>query len=822
MHAQQEQTNGLEWMLVSPQVDEAGLARALVEQYFAGLYRYTYRLADSHPQALKLAVEALAAAVRQRHRISIESSLRAWLYNRAEQPLSQRRSWLSFVRQRFEKGGRTGGLAGLGRTESQLLALHYGHAFSSAESASVLEVPRQAVEEALGYARLAAYHALYPGSGLSEAHLPHLAPLHGENGPNDLPADSHLQSCPHCQEYATRLKELQAALVEEYHTGPAMDLESVLPQVLLKAGLGTDGNGRRSRSYWKELALVGLLVGGMVFLGSRNEVFTAFDARPTITLTATITPTPGPTSLPRLVIPGVENEDYFFYQYYPGDQDTLEDIAARSGLSTTEIIQLNTILERRPLLVGDPLTLVAIKERTPFEPQYKRPRLTLPPLSETSNPVEILTRMKYAKDQVTTYWADSIYIHNMQPFFIYRPPSHMRIQTWAGGDDLYLVAFGNILEYGEQTSRIIIKNNLSFMEYEGKFQASSPLGYGFMIPDRIADDPYILEKIEDFPAEVIGKGQAAGRDTVGLKIMQSSTSAMVMWVDVEYGLVLRLQLFEDENLQYPIGEVVTNAIEINVTFPPGLFFPPSSPIRELASGYQGRPLAEDPQALPVNWEAFGLPELRTSRTPIPEGFDWKNAGLAFQKLEGQDGIDVFAGDYYAGTMDIEASGFSACQRSPDGRQAAQVAHPTGLFYDTLWLVLVQLEPLEYRQILDQYGSSIHILAFSPGGSLLAYQVCQNNCRLSFYDQDSEREISSMRVSDFRPLERLVFSPDEKQAAVLESADSQLSRMWVYEIETGELLFEGAYNWEKGQVTQPGSPVEGWEGFPAVEQGQCAP
>jgi hypothetical protein len=86
-------SNGLEWMLQNPQVDDADLAAALVEVYHPALYAFALHLIGNTARAFALAVHASSTAVRKRHRLSIDSSLRAWLFGRIYQKCGRKKGW---------------------------------------------------------------------------------------------------------------------------------------------------------------------------------------------------------------------------------------------------------------------------------------------------------------------------------------------------------------------------------------------------------------------------------------------------------------------------------------------------------------------------------------------------------------------------------------------------------------------------------------------------------------------------------------------------------------------------------------------------------
>jgi DNA-directed RNA polymerase specialized sigma24 family protein len=809
--------NGLDWALQSASVDDLSLAQALVEAYFVDLYAFAFRLADGHPRALHWSVQAIASAIRLRHRISIESSLRAWLFARIPQEQASRPGWLRRLRQHIDsislrsQQSQTG-LAQLDRTESLLLALHYNYGFTEAESGTILSVPEQGIREALMYARLAAYRALYPEDDLDAEHLPFLAGLYAENGEDgsgSQECQEHRQSCPLCQAYEARQAKMRAVLAAEYGVRPVVDLQAVHQQVIQAAGLNINGGAKRSRSYWKEMALVGALVGGMLYFGQAQQVFTPFDARPTITFTASPAPPATATPRPQLVFPGVENEDYFFYQYSNYEGESLESIAGWSGMRMEEILTLNDIDPGRSSNLFDDITLVAFRESGWFDPPPSNTRLVLPPLNERSSPAEVLERMLHTSDFWQTLWSDTIFINHGMPGFIQRPIEHMRLQTWVSGKELMFLTAAPQSEIEAFNFSATKARGLMFSNFEGESRAARDSSLGLFSPLSLVQDEAFSNLLSSAALEVGGKRQIAGREALGLKTITQEYGKLRFWVDTQTGLPLGIQVYASIESEAVQGELMTNALVINPRFPPDLFFPPANLITELSASYRGEPLRENTQALPIDWDVFVLTTPIDERIPPPDDFDLASSRLTFQKLEEQEGIDVFAGEYFLGALDIAQANIRQCRRSPDGRYAAFMAMPPGLFSEDGSLYLLDLESFSWDQVPNRiYG--IPSFSFSPSSTKLVYWTCWNQCRLEVYDLASGENSQLVHSTGIHNTSsRIIFSPDETQIAILEPAENQLSRLAVFDLENGELLFRGAFDWEKARVTSPGSPTDEW-------------
>jgi DNA-directed RNA polymerase specialized sigma24 family protein len=164
--------NGLEWMLQNTSVDDSSLAAALVTSYYQQIYSLAYHLLGKQPgSAGKAAQEAIAVAVRERHHLSIETSLRAWLfayiYRRCRQVNA--RPFVKSVNLPFFPRSKPyrifyldDGLEDLPSKYAIALALNDVYGFSLSEAALVQEISPNTARERLIASRAAAYHHFYP------------------------------------------------------------------------------------------------------------------------------------------------------------------------------------------------------------------------------------------------------------------------------------------------------------------------------------------------------------------------------------------------------------------------------------------------------------------------------------------------------------------------------------------------------------------------------------------------------------------------------------------------------------------------------------
>jgi hypothetical protein len=763
-------SNGLDWMLTHASISDPALAQALLEAYFRELYGFARLLTPSADLALDRAAAALGGAVRQRGRISGESSLRAWLYRQVYRPAS-----------RFSSSRSSAPTADL------IPALAFGHGLSPAETAAVLGLPRDKVLSRLAQVLVAAFSQADPNAASLQDHLPEIARLlEGQ-------ASAHPQDCPACRAFTESLPRLEQRLAELHEPQPAPDPHTALQPVLNKAGL--NGSPLRRRFPWREVALVVGLLVGMVLLGSSLDMLTPFDARPSPT-PLTPTPRPGvPSPLPPLVLPGVENQDYFFFQYHPGPGDTYEKLAELTGLTADQIRSLNRAAAGSSLSFGRELRLaLIIDDQDSIDP--RTPLLSGdPPLSPDMTIEEIGERMLRSAQTWRTLQAESLYVYHGPRGYIGPPRTFFRFLTWAQRS-----RFATAMRYFQEESP-----DFTFFHDPWSFYAGSNTSvfYGSLEEEQSDDFTAALPLLRylmlvQISPEVVSTGEmgdVAGRPALSLRIDHPEIGYIRVWVDAQTGLLLSLEAFElgephragvplDEDGQLVLMEIRTRAIEYNLPLPQGWDIPNTSPLRQLAG---------DVLEQPPDWTQFSLRQPIQEKIPPPESWDPASAPLTFQRVEGQTtGMDIFAGGWHLGSHEPAQEDLVACRRSPSGLHAAFTTSGEALWAEAGSLYLLHLQPFRIEKLYEQ-GYNLPQFSFSPDGASLAYLPCTGTrCSLRIRDLDSgeEREISSFTTG--YGTGSLIWSDDSAELTFLIHAPSGTSLVTV-EAESGEVLIQRSYD-----------------------------
>lgn len=826
---QKEPSNGVEWMLQNAQVDHASLADAMTAAYYPGLYSFAYRLSGIRRSADKMAARAIAEGVTGRHRIFSDTSLRAWLhahvYRQCAGVKGNRalwtRSFLNTPRPVHPCKGMVDDKlpANVEKGQALLLALHYEHSFSIDEIAFVLDFDVETTLFRLNMARLAFYTVVFQENDLSSDHVRTIGLAHAGaesrlSAVEQSELQDHLDSCSACQTYLARLPELEAALLRSFISEPVEDINAAHDKILNMTGI----NKQHSKIFLpvKELALVSVLLVVLVLFGRYQGIFNPYDARPTVTSTITdsVVNSPGPSPIPPptpvFVLPGEEGKDYFFFKYY-GAEDSLETLAQKAGLTPDEIRQINGNPERF-VIGGREINLVAFRDSGWFDqlPPTQEPP-SLPPLSESSTSQDILERIEKSFQLKQNLWIDAVLVHYGLPGYIGPPNLSDRVQVWRSGSERWVIASA-FFDQEDMVYVLFSAGNWIFNRSERGFEGNYAETDSPGLTSFLFGGPPVFP-LEDISILDYGEtGVVADREAVSISFYLDDFRRIRLWVDALTGVPLSTELYEIGHNEMVATEFRVNAIAYDVDFPADLFYPPTSPVMGLAQSYRGEPLQEDPESLPVDWSVFALRHPIEDRTPPPDDFDLARASLIFQQLhlnsetDSNKGLEVFADDYFLGSLEIPETILKSCRRSPDGFNAliATSAHP--LFTESTTLYWLRLAPFEAHKLLEQgYGAPDS--AFSPDSKKLAYLGCEGSCGLYIVDLESGE---TMRIAPGYGFgQNLAWSPDGAQIAYISSGPNQNLRATVVDANTGEELFSSQYDWNKMEFISPGSPTESW-------------
>jgi hypothetical protein len=844
-----QHSHGIEWMLQNPDVDDETLAAALQDEYLAELNAFAFMLTNDQYQTPRLAAHAIARAIERRRRLYPESSLRAWMFGEIYRDCPELTSESSleraFLKLRRAIGKpvkpcperRADGLEGLSHQGYLSLALYYGHNFSSGEVGSVLGLSSEAAERELNLAHLAAYRNRYGAARAGGESLDQEQPVDEEPAER---IDDGLTSdqAPVTEKQAELKLHLSKAFALPAFPESYWEVRAAIEQTKGK-------NHKRGQTLGiKELALVGIVLIGLWIFGRNQGVFEAFDARPTWTShsaeqagrKATDTPVlimePTLTALQTPAFPGVEGVDYFVFEYNPHYTDTFELLAGRTGMTPDDIRALNGILPSNDWVWKEnPLKLVIYREQGSFAPDPAESGGNRAALLNGEMPVEkILERLASheAIDQV--FWADLVTYYYSNPAFLGATYA-ARMQFWIMGPDHWVIHY----QYGEETGHTSFRtgnwifNDISDPTLKGSPAGETKPGYRGYWDEEAAEGIgsllFFLRQAHTMADEygvaensLRGSELMGGREAIVLDLYNPEGGlAMRAWVDMETGITLKTDHFSSEvDGEYPGFTTLVNALETNIEFPAGFFYPPTCPV----SGLEGPPIDHQSLTLPQRLEGFDPPPEGFDIAPEPIYFQHPEHSLIFSFNGGRRGLetyplDVYAGEYYLGRIENTAPFVTACRRSPDRTRAVISAGTNPYFNEDGVFFLLDLMPLKMIQLAGRAYRDF-TFAFSPDGDSLAYSTCFSGCQIIFLNLTTEESVTH-RIKG--PVTALGWSPDGRQLAYI-TQGMGLGLVTIIEVDTYEELFTGKYYWQS-QSFDPASPTEEWGvPFPADAPSDC--
>jgi DNA-directed RNA polymerase specialized sigma24 family protein len=865
-------SNGIEWMLQNPQVDDPALSSAMQAEYLEELQAFAFRMTEDKLTARQFASEAIERAVNGRHRLFPDSSLRAWLYAHIYQRCqsSKMGKLKRLIRRQPDPCSElSSGFSdkGLDARQALVLTLHYGYGFSTAEIASVLDRDTVIAQTILNQARRLFYLHLFPGNELSEEHLETIGLIHTAAGnPSDpelkLTLHEHLQNCPACQEYANRLPELESHL-SELSSAPRL-LEPVPEISAVPLETNHQNHRRRLSLPVKELALVGVLLVALMALGRNQGVFDSFDARPTPTPqaepegtpqpTQTQQPTslPRPTLLPTPVLPGTEGRDYFFFQTFSRTEEFIDVFAERTGLTPDEIRGLNGIRGDVALFpVGRQLKLAIFRDSswfTPIQPDMPDAPDSPDALDESSTAAEIFDRVQEQYNQyfwpVKPGWRDFITVHHGPPGII-GDPIIQRMQIWIGSDrHQILAASSGDIDGNEDVTEFILFRVGNWSFYPSGVAQAEFTGYWsddenpdmMLLPiSPILSLYYYWSNISEDQVRVVGSGVIAGRQAIIVDLLApEGHRTFRIWMDAHTGEILGLDDYSQysrvwidgaaefsdndgrlHDEEHPILSFRVNALADDLEFPADMFFPPGSPVTGLARDYTGVPLAEDPSALPIDYTTIPFPQRIVEHIPPPDSFDLSRAPLIFQLPERAAGNpNSEAGprfEVFAGGYYLGslADSVSSIRTCTRSPDGLYAAYTAGQH----WL-FSDMDSL-YLLSLSPLESRM-ILTSSVGSSLYSFSpqgdllaYATCNGRCHITLVDLESGKFTLFVYLSGFPTNLAWSPDGEQIASMTVAGRPGPvQVEIHEVSTQDLVFSGSYNRESG-IFDPASPTEDW-------------
>ena len=607
-------------------------------------------------------------------------------------------------------------------------------------------------------------------------------------------------------------------------SGP--ELETVRAEIIRQ--VSRQGVRRQSFVSLKESLLVSLVIlfaSALIWGGNRlapEPQLTPFPIaggstpQPPTALPTAYTLTATPTAI------GVIKAEYMIQS-----QDSLHSIATRFGLTVEQLIELNPnnfLLEQEQLRPGQFIQVML--------QSTNQPDLIFTPAASVANNLEVpsmQSRPGYVKFFLAfsdalwhTLWADTISINYGPPGYV-GPPLVDRIQAWISPPDKIREVSGKWPGRPETNQLTTGKWSFNFSPYRrlpsiwetGAAQSSSQIT-DLVFPGRAewfrqAAIVQILEEavVAGRPALVIDWIFIQPGQKTSLTGDYSSPDKLRLWMDARSGIILRLLAFKSEREETILAEKVMAAVQFDMDFPQEtLFDPRSGMLKSFTQDHRGQPIVEEASLTTLEATKERLPVLPAGRQPLPQvppppGFDPTNSALTFQYLPGPlDGysqpdttlqVDLFAGDYFLGSLPFANPWSMLCDRSPDGQKIAYfgfnygrgsypVQAPRGLH----WFSLADLDgaqpPLTDFEIFD--------LAFAPDSRRLAFfGFHRYTDQVGLFILDTATGLYE-QLYRLRLGSSLVWSPDGEQLALIGSTRTwyDLAAMVIH-VPTKELVYQ---------------------------------
>jgi len=771
----------LEWMLLSGQVDREALLEALLEEYYAAVYRLALSFLDDHTAAQSAARQTFARALLDQHRYRPQDGLQLWLFRLAlqacqhVQPRLQRRrtlqAWLPRWGQERGFGDSTPetaqdaglwlALDSLEDHARQALLLQAANGWQPERIAALFHTTESEIE-----AVLAASRRLIAAAPPLAAESPSKANWSGEAANLDL-KESLKRRWPE-------------------RTFSASELRIQASQILRR--LGWLGFRRTKILAAVELTVLGLIIllaFALIWSADRlaDEQATAMpsEALPTRLATRLVTQIVTATPLTVIVSKPTNTPISVAYSYYTEirpDED-LQAVAKRLGVAEDELREWNRLPQDAEIHAGErlinPQAARRIKLRTAIPASPSTPLPTLQEPLSVSSFASYLARKDLARG---AYWIDAMQI-DYGPLSYIGPPRLRHIQQWMSKNQSLSLngAYANlpdeVIMSPNKNQRFIAKpaSDLPWFSEWRTAQAKTNLPQPTTDPLREALlNPRIQER--DSTVQIVGREAVAGRSAVVMDLFGSDGKrAMRLWVDDSLILVLRQIQYHNSDHEAPISEYRINRLEQDVDFPQHLF--------DFHLPWRGG-YAQDARGIPLALDA-ALPEvaLRTTMRKAllaPAGFDLSHSQLTFQ-YAGQTAdfspeaqFEIYADDFFLGQAFLGDPWSMICDRSPDGRwlayasRPAQSHDPGSMLH---WFDLSQ-PAARYYTLYSQTG--ISEMAFSADSQRLAYFSQPDPAAsgalyiLELPDQNSRLLYTTGDIKS------LVWSPDGKYLAFINRVD----------------------------------------------------
>jgi len=407
-----------------------------------------------------------------------------------------------------------------------------------------------------------------------------------------------------------------------------------------------------------------------------------------------------------------------------------------------------------------------------------------------------------------TLWVDA-FVLDYGPEGYTGPPNIIRQQVWLPGDDRLLLLSGSPdgmpdvwLHVGADDVYKVVSSS-----------STEPT-----LDSRLDEMLHPAELVEEMPAlRVVGSEDVFGRPALRLEAMRSGGVREVWWVDRQYGILLRRQIFDRRGvLRY---DVQISNLAFN-------FEPREEMFTEEILSYRafvGSPFGENkklsarpkPTVEPLAAGHVPMPRI----TPPPD-FDPTDAVLAFEwdmqpnwKEEAASLVDVhlFADGYYLGFIQIPVEQLVTCARTAEGRMFVLYNlydREKGTLFAQIWknyrlgdfgagnadgyikgqniwdnwldeanAAMVQVRP---AMQFSQDGKTLYLAADSTVNGMGIYRARMRK-RYGYWEAEVERLFNAFHTGP------LALSPSETQLAWLEYRDTDTWELVIADLQSETIL-----------------------------------
>jgi DNA-directed RNA polymerase specialized sigma24 family protein len=441
-----------------------------------------------------------------------------------------------------------------------------------------------------------------------------------------------------------------------------------------------------------------------------------------------------------------------------------------------------------------------------------------------SSPEEVVDRMSQAELNWNTMWQD-ISLNFFGPPGYIGPSDNVRIQLWLDKPNQVKMIAGPA---GRRAAYHLLDRDKGFHHAT----MDSVLRWYYLTSDR----HLALGTAIDYLSLPVSQLRNANRSLLvrGTEVVASHATLVVdqltqtgklesrMWVDRLTGVVLRKRLYAQSDPNVVVIDAITNSVYYDVAFPANTFEPgfnagetPSARRYLSATRAQGPVQTRERITFPITvWAPRAYREPFQSFIPPPTSFDPARSRLAFQYLPNyepwraqynrpEEYSELFAGDYYLGSLHTGDPFTIICDRSPDGEVLALAQGRTGQPRAETQLSWISLAQPKNVNMID-LDVDLAYFAFAPDNRRLAlFGYGKPLGALYVLDTQSGQLTKLLNIEYVRSM---MWSPDGTQLAIIGNWESPEydEEVMVIDPRKGYVLDSTPYNY-RGDSPVPDLP-----------------